>query len=350
MSTAGSQDVTDFEGNLPAVELSAVELTEREIEVINLGNLDLPEGEIVVSDPAAYPDHPRLARRVTPGNYPITIFKAQSAIAMAMVRFADGKVNRWELAITSEQETDGQSSDTLTGYGVDAGLAGFSSPAAQKAIMDFDSNREKHQFIDDVLAKLRESKAKSLLERPLGDNPANIAIFQSGFGDGVYPVFWGLDQNDRPLVVVTDFFVMENADGRDEDRKRHLSIVAAMSPEQLQDNNEASVALKNGDVAKLRSLLAAGRIGPYEYMVDTERSAVFGAIVLDKPTILELLIEYGASASEKPKEHFLSNYDTYPDYVQWLTAQRLGATGPNSLPPLSRELLEVVSRWKEKKL
>ncbi len=43
-----------------------------------------------------------------------------------------------------------------------------------------------------------------------------MAIFWSGWGDGFYPVFWGLDKDGRPLVLLTDFQVTENADGRRE--------------------------------------------------------------------------------------------------------------------------------------
>ncbi|MBL7241699.1 DUF4241 domain-containing protein [Bacillus altitudinis] len=37
----------------------------------------------------------------------------------------------------------------------------------------------------------------------------DIAIFTTGFGDGMYPSFWGLDGNGKPTCLVTDFLIMD---------------------------------------------------------------------------------------------------------------------------------------------
>ncbi|AZV53216.1 DUF4241 domain-containing protein [Bacillus sp. NMCC46] len=37
----------------------------------------------------------------------------------------------------------------------------------------------------------------------------DIAMFTTGFGDGMYPSFWGIDQNGEPTCLVTDFFIMD---------------------------------------------------------------------------------------------------------------------------------------------
>ncbi|KDE29061.1 hypothetical protein BA81_01175 [Bacillus safensis FO-36b] len=33
-------------------------------------------------------------------------------------------------------------------------------------------------------------------------------MFTTGFGDGMYPSFWGLDGSGEPACLVTDFFIM----------------------------------------------------------------------------------------------------------------------------------------------
>jgi len=38
---------------------------------------------------------------------------------------------------------------------------------------------------------------------------ANVFACQSGFGDGGYPVFVGLDSNNRPAVLLSDFSVLD---------------------------------------------------------------------------------------------------------------------------------------------
>ncbi|PRS67378.1 hypothetical protein C6347_14900 [Bacillus sp. NMTD17] len=34
-------------------------------------------------------------------------------------------------------------------------------------------------------------------------------MFTTGFGDGMYPSFWGLDENGEPACLVTDFLIMD---------------------------------------------------------------------------------------------------------------------------------------------
>ena len=38
---------------------------------------------------------------------------------------------------------------------------------------------------------------------------ANVIGFSSGFGDGAYPSWFGLDANGDPLVLLTDFGILE---------------------------------------------------------------------------------------------------------------------------------------------
>lgn len=38
---------------------------------------------------------------------------------------------------------------------------------------------------------------------------ADLEIFSIGFGDSVYPSFWGLDENGEPACLVTDFLIMD---------------------------------------------------------------------------------------------------------------------------------------------
>ncbi|MCY7694917.1 DUF4241 domain-containing protein [Bacillus altitudinis] len=37
----------------------------------------------------------------------------------------------------------------------------------------------------------------------------DIAMFTTGFGDGMYPSFWGLDENGELACLVTDFLIMD---------------------------------------------------------------------------------------------------------------------------------------------
>ncbi|MCR6640354.1 MAG: DUF4241 domain-containing protein [Sporocytophaga sp.] len=36
----------------------------------------------------------------------------------------------------------------------------------------------------------------------------NITMFQSGYGDGVYPAYWGIDKEGQVTSLVIDFLVL----------------------------------------------------------------------------------------------------------------------------------------------
>jgi hypothetical protein len=69
--------------------------------------------------------------------------------------------------------------------------------------------------LDDYLADLACTLDRFGMGNPIDGNPLNVAMFDTGFGDGGYRSFWGLDAAGQPLVLMTDFEVLENADGRE---------------------------------------------------------------------------------------------------------------------------------------
>ena len=348
------------QGNLLVVELPAEERARRGIEAVALGELDLPTGRVVVADPLANPDRPALAREVPKGRYPVTLFRAQSRIAMAMVRFAPGKVARWEMATIPGQDPAELKGDEIFGYPVDAGTGAFMDAAAKPAMdkreqMQIEKQRaaarQYSNYYDDVVsAEMERNGGDYALHKPLDDDPANVAIFRSGWGDGFYASYWGLDEADRPLALVTDFVVMEGADGRDEHMKRHDAIVAAMPAERREANHALYAAYKAGDAARLASLLASGRVGPDDYLIDAHESCVMLAIRQDKPAMLETLIRYGAVLAMRDHDATLHAEPTYPAYARWLAEEvkkdeMAARRKENGYGPLSVELLGVIDRW-----
>ena len=51
---------------------------------------------------------------------------------------------------------------------------------------------------------------------PGENSPHGLVVFTSGWGDGVYPSYWGLDTSGIPVALVTDFLCIQGGDGRDE--------------------------------------------------------------------------------------------------------------------------------------
>ncbi|PBB66849.1 hypothetical protein CK228_19885 [Mesorhizobium sp. WSM4312] len=210
-------DPAHASANLGVFDLSEAQMAEREITVAPIGELDLPTGEIIACDPLTTgKTWPALSRKVKPGRYPVSLLEAQGRVAAAVLRFRSGTPVRWELATLPDQDTSTLKDDEIFGYPVDTGLGSFMDRTAMMLMSEqLDKLEAKQNYYDDVLAMEFESNQDRLMHHPVAGNPLNIAMFSSGCGDGVYPSFWGLDATGAPLLLMTDFDVLENADGRE---------------------------------------------------------------------------------------------------------------------------------------
>ncbi|EJT03570.1 DUF4241 domain-containing protein [Rhizobium sp. CCGE 510] len=222
-AAAAGFDISKASSNFELVALSDAELSGRSIGVIHMGNVELTSGRIVAADPLAQPDRPALARTVAPGEYPLTLYRAFGRIAAASMRFAEGKPDHWELAVLPGQDVATLKDGEIFGYPVDAGLGCYMDAETLGLIGEREAQVQAQKpdadinYYDDVLASdLDANKGAYALHRPVAGKKGNVAVFWSGWGDGFYPVFWGLDRDGRALVLLTDFNVVENADGRKE--------------------------------------------------------------------------------------------------------------------------------------
>lgn len=204
--------------NLAVTALSDTMLAERAITRLPLGEADFPTGAIVATDPAVQPERPAFARRVPPGRYPITVYKAQDRVALAEIRFAPGTPSHWQMALLPGQDARTLKEDEVFGFPVDAGLGALMDTAARDAFLRRDAEEQKRprygSSYDDIIhAPLEAAGGTEVMLKPLADDPATLAVFQSGWGDGVYASYWGLDAEDRPVLLVTDLSVIENGHG-----------------------------------------------------------------------------------------------------------------------------------------
>lgn len=222
-ANAGEFDVSKLSSNLDLASLGDADLAARSITVRRIGNVELPSGRIVASDALVGPDRAALVRTVPAGDYPVTLYEAFGRIAAASMRFAEGKPARWELALVPGQDINSLKGDLFFGYPVDAGLGCYMDADTYGLIQErekqarIEKSSSDVNYYDDVLApELEANNGDYAMHRPISGKRGNVAIFSSGWGDGFYPVFWGLDAGGRPLVLLTDFGVTENADGRRE--------------------------------------------------------------------------------------------------------------------------------------
>jgi Protein of unknown function (DUF4241) len=186
-----------------------------------LGDLNLPSGKIVALDPLVMMGNGQgFTQTVEPGRYEISVYWFDDKDwgkrnAFAALTFSHGEVSTWHMAVTEGQDVTKLKPDEFYGYGVDAGMGAFLSPEGFKALNDSMDKAQKEianytSYYDDVLAKpLDATNPSRLLYAPPTDPEKNLAMFASGFGDGSYPSYFGLDAAGKPVILVTTFFVVD---------------------------------------------------------------------------------------------------------------------------------------------
>ena len=193
--------------------MDGVEKERLPVALNDLGTLTFTDGRLVVGDPYLMEAEPvPISREVSTQPYAVLTAVAQIApghprIAAAMLVAGDAPIVSWEMAHWPDQDPASLKSDGFFGYGVDAGTGFFASlPAARVAgrVLFDDAG----MLEDPVSAALFSGApaAGAALVAPEAD-AAPIAVFSSGWGDGLYPTWLGLNENGDVAVVVTDFLL-----------------------------------------------------------------------------------------------------------------------------------------------
>src|SRR6266567_4235767 len=130
-------------------------------------------------------------------------------ITQARWTLSNEPVTHWQPAIpVGHTATELKPGETFQ-WGTDGGTGGFSSPEAMK-VMDASLMKDGDQALYYSLGESEESNSWLWGFLTVDSNTgANVFACESGFGDGGYPVYLGLDANDRPAVLLSDFSVLQ---------------------------------------------------------------------------------------------------------------------------------------------
>jgi hypothetical protein len=188
------------------------------LSVKGAGELVLPTGRVVAADVFFFGTEP-FTRALPVGSHPVTLLQLEREgaaelgdyreVAAAMIRVAAGDPVSWELALVAGQDPSTLGPDEFFGYGVDSGTGCFASAEAAAAASRSES------YGDEVLERLYPAEDDYRNVADIVVDPAtgaNVIAFPSGFGDGAYPSYFGLDRAGEPLVLLTDFGILDAVD------------------------------------------------------------------------------------------------------------------------------------------
>ncbi|MGX9290977.1 DUF4241 domain-containing protein [Bacillus sp. A015] len=104
--------------------------------------------------------------------------------------------------------------DEFFGYGVNTGMGCFMDAEAARYLQAYEDKRHKEDndfYLYEEFAEALEQNYKHTWDWLVTrfHDKVDIAMFTTGIGDGMYPSFWGLDENGEPTCLVTDFFIMD---------------------------------------------------------------------------------------------------------------------------------------------
>lgn len=227
------KDINDFEIQFGLDD----EMNNQELVEIHIGDVNLPTGKIIVADPFFTVEQRPFARTVEPDKYPVYIYMSEidsmhHRIAYAKIKFRPDTAEKWILALTDDitaEEIQELDEEEFYGFPVESGLACFLDEETNKELLaKMDELQEKTpeaNYYDEVLAdEFKEYSGKNKFSRPLGDwndhHPNkdadnNAVMFASGWGDGYYPSYWGLNDNGDIVELVIDFLINEFEEDED---------------------------------------------------------------------------------------------------------------------------------------
>jgi hypothetical protein len=120
-------------------------------------------------------------------------------IAFAVIQFSeDSAPLEWELALPGDLRLESVEPGSFAGFGVDGGIASFIDATLYGEI------KQSEGLIIDAALRIRSDRGVGSWRYSGGD----LALIQSGAGDGMYPSFFGLGPEGTVHCFATDFLVL----------------------------------------------------------------------------------------------------------------------------------------------
>ena len=208
-----------------------------EVDTLDIGEVNLPTGEILTCDPLVELGEAKTYIQKTPvGKFPVKICVVPSEdygdrYACVKVEFSKNKPVVYELAVTgNEEEMDEAKEDEYYGFGVDAGMGCVADKKTQDEYVKYWKKLEEEEGADnpydDIFEELLEESFKKSpkYQRDCGDwanfiipdSDLNIPVFASGWGDGYYPCYFGYGEKGELCGFYIHFIDIEREYSDDE--------------------------------------------------------------------------------------------------------------------------------------
>lgn len=162
-----------------------------------LGHIQIPTGKIVVQDPISQ-EALAFSHKFPKGTFPIEIGHVDQGYGartgFVRIRFSNSKIVKWEFARLPGQKALPIDGEMFYCFSVDAGTAFIADSSAHKAL----SNKGDLAWTKLLLGIDDGPKLHEVDE-------FNLASFDTGYGDGCYATYIGLDKDENICQLLCDF-------------------------------------------------------------------------------------------------------------------------------------------------
>ncbi len=208
----------DYNLILESEEVDSCKMIRRQIS-----ELEVRSGRLVVTDPLVLPDLAPLSKDIPLGSYPLILHFAESEAGEEVIALAELKLNEerpmiYELALRDGEQLDSLGdNDDFIGFPVDSGLACMAEQSTMNALMKdmkvFEKQQPGKNYYEHCLSSGFGNNARRV------DDPGDwythslpkqeqVSMFSAGAGDGLYPVYYGIDKSLQIANIVIDFQIL----------------------------------------------------------------------------------------------------------------------------------------------
>lgn len=176
-------------------------------QTINIGKIKIESGNIIACDPSFMYDG-----SVFTDKFPIGDFKVQLAVAkipennnrvaFSRILFSNNPVCKWVYATRKGEKKVPINDTTLYCFSVDGGMGLYIDKIARDKFITYDQSEFKKVFIDEMY---KEGNSYGFIHN---FETYNLATFSTGYGDGCYGSFIGLDKNNKICKLVSDLGIL----------------------------------------------------------------------------------------------------------------------------------------------
>lgn len=196
------------------------------VDVLDIGGINVPTGTVFACDPLVWLEGaPPFLQTIPAGTYPVRLCvvvdeRLGDRYACIKVEVSDQKPVRYELGMIGDEDLEEElEDDAFFGFGVDAGMGCIADIQTQKAFQAYWAKRlEEDEDInpyDGLFCGLLEESARvnpryqteggDWLNWTVPGTDCNLVMCAAGWGDGVYPVYFGRDAKGKICGVYVHF-------------------------------------------------------------------------------------------------------------------------------------------------